>query len=169
MIVSAVINAFKERSSIEQIDFQTLQPLLVKDVNGNLSSAVYDVAGRVKASAIMGKGDEADSLDGFTIVTDVHEQSLIASFFKETDPVRMTEIAKELLGKASVRYVYDPYSWMNESIPVRAATITREQHHKDNPDSDVQISIAYSNGSGSAVLSKVQAEPDPDKPGTFMR
>ena len=169
MIVSAVINAFKERSSIEQIDFQTLQPLLVKDVNGNLSSAVYDVAGRVKASAIMGKGDEADSLDGFTIVTDVHEQSLIASFFKETDPVRMTEIAKELLGKASVRYVYDPYSWMNESIPVRAATITREQHHKDNPDSEVQISIAYSNGSGSAVLSKVQAEPDPDKPGTFMR
>lgn len=169
MIVSAVVNAFKERTSVEKIDFQTMQPLLVKDANANLSAAVYDVAGRVKASAIMGKGDEADSLEGFTVETDAREKELTGLFFKETDPVRMTEIAKELLGKASVRYLYDPYSWVNESIPVRVATISREQHHKDNPDSDVQISIAYSNGSGAAVLSKVQAEPDPDKPESYMR
>lgn len=169
MIVSAVINAFGERASVEEIDFLSLQPLKIKDENGNLSAAIYDVSGRVKASAVMGKGDEADSLEGFSAVTSAEEQALIDAFFKEMDAVRITEIAKRLLGKASVRYLYDEYAWVNESVPVRTATITREQHYRDNPDSDIQITISYVNGTGATVLTKVQAEPDPDRPDSYMR
>ena len=169
LFVSKVENAYGESESIEDIDFITLNPTLIKDINGNYTSAVYDETGAVKATAVLGKGDEADSLENIISQTSENEQEMIRRFFNETDSDKLTTIAKQLLGSATSRFVYDYDCYAKYSIPARTATIIRERHYKDDHDSPVQISFEYSNGCGSIILSKAQAEPDAASPYSGIR
>jgi RHS repeat-associated protein len=132
--------------SVEKYDLRFLSPVRLKDVNANITEAAIDILGMVAGIAVMGKGDEADSLDNFE---PDESPSLIDNFF--TDPVLF---APQLLKQASSRIVYD-----FSRIPCSAATIIREEHYKSNNDSKLQYSFEYSNGLGNVVLKKVQAQP----------
>lgn len=169
MIVSATENPFGETVSIQQFDPFTLQPTLLRDINGNLSAAVYDETGMPKAMALMGKGDEADHLDGIFPGTSDDEDALIRQFFRATEWSAVESLAKKLLGGATERYLADYHAWTREGKPACTATITRERHFKDDPDSPIQITISYSNGLGDVILSKNQAEPDPADPSGAIR
>lgn len=143
------------RTKVDHFNYRTLSPQRMSDINNNISEAVIDELGLVKAMAVFGKGDEADDLDGIPEYTTSEEKTMTADFFSTTeDSDQLASIGKNLLQYATARFIYD-----FETKPVVVASILREEHYRKNDDSPVQISFEYSNGLGQVVMKKVQAEP----------
>ena len=132
--------------TVDRFDFRTLSPVRMKDMNGNVTETSIDILGLVAGTAIMGKGNEGDDLDGF--VPDLTKEQ-IDHFM--ADP---SLHAGELLKHATARMIYD-YS----RTPCVVATIVREAHHNNNANPKLQYSFEYSDGLGNVTLAKVQAEP----------
>ena len=61
------------------------------------------------------------------------------------------------LADPTTRLEYDFLNWMNHGSPNFIHTFAREQHGVSNPQ--WQESYAYSDGGGSVIMSKIQAEP----------
>jgi RHS repeat-associated protein len=152
-------NDLGNRSGVHVFNFRTLSPEQMRDVNGNLSAAISDELGLVKALAIMGKGSEADELTGLSEITDAGETLDVQDFFNSPDSVRLTAAGIALLGRATTRYLYDLEAFIKTGKPVAVASVSREQHFQQNNDSPVQIAFEYTNGLGETVMKKVQAEP----------
>ncbi|NOU20146.1 MAG: insecticidal toxin complex protein [Bacteroidales bacterium] len=150
---------FKTDPTKKGFNFRTLSPQWLKDINGNFSEAISDELGFVKAVAVMGKGNEADDLIGISEITDETESASILSFFQAPNSFLLTNIGKNLLNHASSRFVYDFETYATSGKPAVIASITREKHFKQLPDSPVQIAFEYSNGIGEVAMKKVQAEP----------
>jgi len=159
LIIEETEDALGNKAGVNLFNFRTLSPRIMKDVNGNLSEAISDELGLVKAVAIMGKGNEADEILGLTELTEVVETALIQNFFNAPDSVQLTALGKNLLQHASSRFVYDFEAYINHGKPAVVSAITREEHFQKNNNSPVQIAFEYSNGIGEVVMKKVQAEP----------
>jgi RHS repeat-associated protein len=161
------IDALGNENKVVQFDYRTLSPVKMFDLNNNLSSVVVDELGLVKAVAAEGKdtnadgiGDEGDNVTGMNSFTNAAEQLLIQEFFtiaNTTAPAvcnytNLQSIARQLLGNASARMVYD-----FTKQPTVVASIAREQHK--SPETPLQISFEYTDGLGKVAMKKVQAEP----------
>ena len=158
------------KTGIDLFNFRTLAPQRLKDINNNLSEAISDELGLVKAMAVFGKGSEADDLKGLSEITEQAEKSLISQFLNVpdtaegvTDSETLIDKAKLLLKHATARFVYDFEAYKITGKPSLVATIIREEHYKKNNNSAVQLSFEYTNGLGKVVMYKVQAEPGPGK------
>jgi hypothetical protein len=140
-------------------DYRVLQTKAVIDPNNNRSEAAFDILGLVAGTAILGKTDETgasesgDSLDGFA--ADLTDEQLKA-FLQAPRAV-----ARQFLGNATTRIIYDPDRFQNSGQPAFAATIARENHINapNGAQSPVQVSFTYSDGFGREVQTKIQAEP----------
>lgn len=153
-------------SKVDSFNFRTLSPQRMKDPNNNISEAITDELGLVKALAISGKGDEADDLIGLTEYRTDADDDSIAAFFDDYKKFIYSPVdadAQNLLKHATSRFVYDFDAYQNTGKPVVVASIVREEHFQKNNDSPVQLSFEYSNGLGQVVMKKVQAEPGPAK------
>ncbi|MCW3071978.1 MAG: hypothetical protein JWO44_1868, partial [Bacteroidetes bacterium] len=166
LFIEATEDALGNRSRTERFNFRTLSAERMKDINDNLSEAIADELGLVKAMAVFGKGAEADDLAGINDFTDAVENSLVSSFFNVpdtadhvADSVKLAALGKQLLKHSTSRFVYDFDVYKNTGKPVVVASITREEHFKKSSDSPVQLSFEYSNGLGQVVMKKMQAEP----------
>ena len=164
LFVEETEDALGNKSGVDVFNFRTLSPQRMRDINNNLSEAISDELGLVKAVAVMGNGKQADEINGLTELTEPAEMALIQSFFNTPDSVQLTAFGKELLQHASSRFVYDFEAYFNHGKPAVVAAITRETHFRKldetpNPGSKVQIAFEYSNGIGEVVMKKVQAEP----------
>ncbi|MCB9351087.1 MAG: insecticidal toxin complex protein [Lewinellaceae bacterium] len=163
------VDMLGNESQVLRFNYRTLSPDIMRDMNDNISSVIVDELGMVKAAAVEGKagsnplqGEEGDNLNGFSEITDGAEAQLISEFFnlantpapQVCDYTALQQIARDLLGSASARMVYD-----FSQQPSVVASIAREQHHRQNPsDSPLQIGFAYSDGLGKVAMQKVQAE-----------
>ncbi len=163
LFIQETEDALGNKSKVDKFNFRTFSPQRMKDVNGNLSEAIADELGLIKAMAVFGKGNEADDLLGLNEFTAGSEINQINNFFNAFDSGQLTAIGKDLLQHASARFVYDFDIYRNTGEPVSIASIVREEHFKKNINSPVQLSFEYSNGLGKVVLKKVQAEPGPAK------
>ncbi|OUL61972.1 SpvB/TcaC N-terminal domain-containing protein [Flavobacterium sp. AJR] len=159
LFIEETEDAIGNITKVMLFNFRTLSPQRMSDINTNLSEAITDELGLIKAVAIMGKGNEADELTDLTEITDAAELILINNFFQASDSVDLTNIGKDLLNKATSRFVYDFDTYINFGKPAVVASISREQHYKQNNNSPVQIGFEYSNGLGEVIMKKVQAEP----------
>jgi RHS repeat-associated protein len=166
LFINETEDALGNRNYIEKFNFRLFTPQRMKDINGNLSEAIADELGMVKATAVYGKGNEADDLSGLNEFTDAAETNLINNFFNVpltadgiTDAVSLTDIGRQLLNHASVRFIYDTEGYRNSGKPSVVASIAREEHYKAGKNQNVQLSFEYSDGSGKVVMKKVQAEP----------
>ena len=166
LFIEETEDALGNKSSVDLFNFRTLSPQRMKDINDNLTEAITDELGLVKAMAVFGKGAEADDLTGLNEFTDAVETALINSFFNppETpegiiDSAILSNIGKQLLNHATTRFVYDFDSYKTKDKPAVVASIIREEHFQKNNNSVVQIGFEYSNGLGEVVMKKVQAEP----------
>src|SRR6185503_3478226 len=109
---------------------------------------------------------EADDLTGINEFTDLAETNLVNQFFNLpllaggiTDSVGLINIGKQLLGRATTRFVYDFDVYKKTGKPIVIATINREEHFQKNNNSPIQIGFEYSDGLGNIALKKLQAEP----------
>ncbi|MDX2423233.1 MAG: SpvB/TcaC N-terminal domain-containing protein, partial [Amphritea sp.] len=66
LYIQSSTDAIGNTVSVEKFDFRVLAPRETKDINDNLSEVIFDILGLPTASAVKGKGDEADNLTGFT-------------------------------------------------------------------------------------------------------
>lgn len=156
-------DALGNKTGVDTFNFRTLSPQKMRDINGNLSEAISDELGLVKAVALLGKGNEADELTGLKENADGAEIALLQNFFTAPDTVQLTATAKNLLQRATSRFVYDLDAYINQHKPVVVAMINREQHFQKNANSPVQMTFEYTSGIGKTVMKKVQAEPGPAK------
>lgn len=167
LFMRRALDAVGNETNVLSFNYRTLSPTRMMDANDNISSVVVDELGLVKATAIEGKdsngdkiGEEADNLTGFTEQTEGTEQKNITAFFQIAntpgvcDYAQLQSLARKLLQKASARLVYD-----FSQQPTVVASIVREQHAKQQPNSPLQISFEYTNGMGKVAMKKVQAEP----------
>ncbi|WP_409416717.1 SpvB/TcaC N-terminal domain-containing protein [Flavobacterium sp. PS2] len=159
LFIEETEDAIGNMVKVNLFNFRTLSPQRMSDINTNLSEVITDELGLIKAVAIMGKGNEADELTDLTEITDAAELILINNFFQAPDSVDLTNIGKDLLNKATSRFVYDFDTYINSGKPAVLASISREQHYKQDNNSPVQIGFEYSNGLGEVIMKKVQAEP----------
>ena len=152
-------DALGNKACVDLFNYRTLWPQRMKDINNNITEVITDELGLVKAMALMGKGNEADDLSGLFEFTATGEKTQSDDFFNAPSSDQLVSTAKELLQKATVRFVYDLEVYRNTGKPVVAASIVREDHFLKNNDSPVQISLEYSNGLGQVVMKKAQTEP----------
>ena len=121
LFIEETEDALGNKNKVDKFNFRTLSPQRMIDINANLSEAITDELGFVKAMAVMGKdsdndgiGEQADDLSGLDEFTDVTEINLINSFFNVpltsqgvTDSIILANIGEQLLNHASARFVYD--------------------------------------------------------------
>ncbi|MGV8094282.1 MAG: SpvB/TcaC N-terminal domain-containing protein [Mangrovibacterium sp.] len=157
LFVEGTEDALGNKAAVEKFNFRTLSPQRIRDINGNLAETISDELGFVKAMAVMGKGNEADELTGLTEVTEAAERAAIQDFFSSADSIQLLDRAKDLLQRATTRFVYDPGPAAGK--PAVVAVISREEHDQTNNQSPVQVAFEYSNGLGEVIMKKVQAEP----------
>ncbi len=175
-------DSLQNKTEVTDFDYRVLAPREMKDINENLSAVYFDILGLPAAMAVKGKGDnkEGDNLTGFTDALANPELADRVAFFGQAD---LDEVqARNWLGNATARHIY--YFGETEEIlpdgktviihwgqhPACACGIVREQHVNQlapGAQSPLQAAFEYSDGMGSVVVKKIQAEPE--KPGQPLR
>jgi hypothetical protein len=171
-----VVAIVDDTSGNPRFDYRVLAPLEMVDANGNHSEVVYDLRGLVVALATKGKPSgtswQADNLDGFDFALANPSSTEVVDFCTATQCDRTK--AATWLGNASSRFVYH----LGETLGIAgdlqwgqrmpgACGIVRERHASqvaadpahENP---LQIALECSDGSGTVLTKKVQAEPNPE-------
>ncbi len=161
LLVEETEDAKANRIRVAAFNLRTLSPQRTVDANDNISEVLTDELGLVKAVAVLGKGTDADELTGLVEYSTPAEQTATIDFFAATTSADLADLGKNLLRRASMRFVYDVHCYKNSGgiQPAVAVAIVREQHYQQNNNSRVQISFEYSNGLGGVAMKKMQAEP----------
>jgi RHS repeat-associated protein len=175
LLVKSSTDAMGNKTSVTRFEFRILAPREMQDINDNLSEVYFDVLGFPAAMAVKGKGSEGDNLTGFTDILANPESAALATFFDQLDLDK--DLARTWLGNATARHLYHFGETFNPDgtitwgeHPACACGILREQHVSrlaPGAQSPLQASFEYSDGMGSVVVKKVQAEPE--QPGQPMR
>jgi RHS repeat-associated protein len=153
--------------TVEQFDYRVLAPREIRDPNGNYRAVAFDVMGMPVAAAVMGKQrtESGDSLDALPVDLTV---GAVSGFLTA---VYNRAVPEGWLGTATARYVYDfganvaadgTTTYLHR--PASACGIVRERHVQSGGATDIQVGLEYSDGMGAVLVTKSQAEPDPDSP-----
>ncbi|WP_088242015.1 SpvB/TcaC N-terminal domain-containing protein [Calothrix rhizosoleniae] len=150
-------------TQVTQFDFRVLTPSEMRDINGNFSRVYFDVLGLPTAMAVMGKGNQGDSLNSFDDELANPTSAQLNAFFVEN--AYDENQARIWLENATARYVYYFGEQQNDDgtttwgeYPACACSILRERHGDE--DSPLQVAFEYSDGMGTVLVKKVQAEPE---------
>ena len=163
LLIQSSEDRLGNRTEVVEFDFRVLAPRLMKDINNNLSEVGFDILGMPTAMALLGKGGDADNLTSMNLAALNPEIDAKIDFFVTQD--YSAGQAGGWLGSASARHLYyfgeivQPGKTLWCQHPPCAAGIVREQHTATNPNSPVQTTFEYSDGSGNLLVKKIQAEP----------
>ena len=155
LFIKSSTDALGNVTTVEYFDFRVLAPREMKDINGNRSAVYFDALGLPVAMALRGKGDEADDLGDITDDSANPKPAELVNFFNMADVD--VDQARDWLRDATARHIY---YFGDDELPPSACGILREQHAKENPNSPLQVAFEYSDGMGSVVVKKIQAEPE---------
>jgi len=156
LFIKSSTDALNNVTSVERFDYRVLAPHEMKDINGNLSEVCFDVLELPVAMALKGKaGDKADDLDGMTDDIANPKSTELINFFNMAD--LDVDKARDWLRGATARHIY---YLGDDKLPPCACGILREQHARENLNSPLQVAFEYSDGMGSVVVKKIQAEPE---------
>ncbi|HEY0068213.1 MAG TPA: toxin TcdB middle/C-terminal domain-containing protein, partial [Flavisolibacter sp.] len=165
LFIEETEDALQNRTKVLRFNFRTLAPQQMMDANDNISEALADELGLVKAMAVMGKGSEADELSGLEEFTTPAEEAQVNAFISSAVSTDLMARGRDLLRHASVRFVYDLHRFRASGgkMPCFVAAITREEHFKANANSPLLLSFEYTGGFNQVVMKKAQAPPGPAK------
>ena len=154
-----------------RFDYRVLAPIEMVDPNGNRAEVYVDILGMVVATAVKGKGSEADDLTGFDDDLANPSADEVQAFCTASE--MDVQQASEWLKHATGRFVYhfgetrDTTGKVTDwaTRPAGACGIIRERHASqvaldpahDNP---LQVALECSDGSGNVLMKKAQAEPE---------
>lgn len=167
LFLEETIDAAGNATRIDAFDFRLLTPVLLRDPNDNLSAIISDELALVKAQAFLGKDADGDGAVEMEVADDLvgltadsaAEAGIVAALLAAADSVTIDGLARQLLQRATMRFVYDVDAWRARGEPAVAIKIVRELHHADDPNAPLHLSYEYTDGSGAVAMTKVQAEP----------
>src|SRR4030042_6010872 len=81
LFIEKTEDALGNKANIDLFNFRTLSPQRMKDPNHNISEAITDELGMVKAMTVFGKVNEADDLSGLNEFSSLAENTLVNDFF----------------------------------------------------------------------------------------
>jgi RHS repeat-associated protein len=152
---------------VKEFDYRVLSPKVLEDQNGNQSAVVFDTLGMPVASALMGKGgiESGDDLNALELDIAIDEiERFLTTSYSDGKP-------HQWLANSTLRFIYDfgvhvenDGSVTYEVRPAAACGIARETHKL--AATNIQVTIQYSDGTGSVLVAKTQAEPDPEDTST---
>jgi RHS repeat-associated protein len=167
LYIQSSTDALGNTTNVVRFDYRVLAPREMEDINGNLTEVVFDVIGMVVALAVKGGGDNLVGFEQFDLTNPPYATTF--DFFNSKTLTE--EPATTWLGNATTRFIYhfgDGWGkdgkftgWMKK--PAGACGIQREQHLAQNTNSQIQIALECSDGSGNIIMKKMQAEPDENK------
>lgn len=133
------------------MDYRTIQPKKIVDINGNSSEIMFDALGRVKVVSNHGTMDgKIQGDEGLENYINYHE-------VKEEDIVSNPE---KYLQNASAYFFYNVHGWREKKEPVSTISLVRETYVSDLAQREnlVQIQINYSDGFGRNIETKSKAD-----------
>ncbi|NEO73264.1 SpvB/TcaC N-terminal domain-containing protein [Moorena sp. SIO3H5] len=147
-----VTDALNNETLIQVIDYQTLQPLKMRDINHNISEVLFDPLGMVTVTSHYGTeptpNPSQEGNVGFMKLEDYQQQEPLTTEEVIANP-------RTYLQRAASYFHYDLFSWKNNQIPVHAVNLVAEDYEAD---ARVQTHITYSDGLGREVQSKMKVE-----------
>ncbi|MEQ9238013.1 SpvB/TcaC N-terminal domain-containing protein [Coleofasciculus sp. E2-BRE-01] len=163
LYVESSTDPIGNQTQVTQFDFRVLAPSELQDINGNLSRMYFDGLGLPTAMAVMGKGEEGDSLSSFNDTLANPTSTALNDFFVKNTYDESQ--ARTWLERGTARYIYyfgeqdhedGTRTWGEH--PACACSIMRERYGDEN--SPLQVAFEYSDGMGTVLVQKVQAEPE---------
>ena len=162
-------DAHANEARVIDFDARVLAPRALRDVNGNVTRARFDVLGMPVAIAMEAAGDSVGGITGTVLNPPA---PLLERFFGLgfTPVVPYDEsVPRRWLDAATMRYVYHFGETVQggvttyEAGPPAVCTVQRETHvaKLGGATTRIQASIAYCDGGGNVLVTKAQAEPAP--------
>lgn len=168
LIPNRVVDALQNETKAKIIDYYTLQPQHVIDLNGNSSEVSYDPLGLVYLTSVYGK--EFDPATGSK--ADKGDQSITSREYGENQPQSLKNVydsPHDYLQQATSFFFYDLFIWLREhkrdrnvNHPACVLSVVRETHISELPagqNSKLQFQITYFDGSGRELQKKIKVEP----------
>ncbi|MDJ0796430.1 MAG: SpvB/TcaC N-terminal domain-containing protein [Calothrix sp. MO_167.B12] len=142
-----VTDALNNETVVDKVDYQTLQPQRMRDINHNISEVLFDPMGMVIVTSFYGT-ENGDS-KGFAPLKD----------YKSIEQPNLEQLIanpQDYLQGAASYFYYDLFAWKDKKIPVHAVNLVAEDYASDTR---VQTNITYSDGFGREVQTKMRMEP----------
>lgn len=146
------LSAAEKNVTTALIDYITMQPWQLTDVNGNISQVGFDVLGQVAVSTAYGW------VDGVRV-----GNTDISDYIKRPDPTFEDVLSRPeyyLQGMSDFFY-YDAFMWVREARPVAAVNLVRQTYMSDLPADEnglIQETITFFDGFGREVEKKMLVE-----------
>lgn len=146
LLTVKVTDALDNETLVRAIDYQTLQPQKIRDTNHNISEVLFDPLGMVTVTSHYGTENGVEV--GFMKLEDYQQQESPSTEEVIANP-------RTYLQGAASYFHYDPFSWQNNQVPIHAVNLVAEDYEAG---AGVQRNIAYSDGLGREVQSKMKVE-----------
>jgi RHS repeat-associated protein len=146
LLTVKVTDALDNETLVLTIDYYTLQPQKMRDINHNISEVLFDPLGMVTVTSFYETENGVEV--GFMKLED----------YLQPEPPTIEDVnanPRNYLQRAASYFYYDLFSWQNHQVPVHAFNLVAEGYEAD---ARVQKSITYSDGLGREVQSKMKVE-----------
>jgi len=155
LFVESATDPFGNSTLVKGYNYRTLSPYLIQDKNQNLSGVRFDEIGMPVRTIIIGKSGANEG--------DVMDMSKVEPLLSIDQPTsELFYDIKSWSSQASGILLADLDKFNYKPQPNYCKTTAYEVHFSIDPSqrSKTQISYTYADGTGSAILKKIQAEPD---------
>ena len=146
LLAVKVTDALNNQTVVEKIDYQTLQPQRIRDINQNISEVLFDPMGMVIVTSFY--GTENGEFQGFIPLEEYQVQEL-------PELAELMANPQEYLQGAASYFYYDLFAWKDKQVPVHTVSLTTEDYGNNGR---ILTSISYSDGFGRDLQSKVKAD-----------
>ncbi len=150
-----------------ELDYITLQPKQLIDINNNVSQVLFDPLGQVIVSSLFGTED-GEEMGGMRIYPyegkpAEYKRRLTT---KSGKPVTFDDVLDELkyyLQGAASFFYYNLFAWKEHNQPTCAINLLREEYYHTTKSTtsafSCTTSIAYSDGFGRELETKLKVDP----------
>jgi len=161
LIPTESYDALENRVSLASIDYRTLAPWQLKDINGSVSEAITDPLGMVMATTFYGN-DEGENRE-LIPRGDFPISDYIPVLPNEENPIEdIINNQERYLQKATAYFYYDVEAFWKRNQPPQFISLARDKHLlnlRENETYLVHIALGYSDGFGRSIQQKIKVEP----------
>lgn len=152
LFIEKATDAFNSTTTVVQFNYRALNPAMLKDSNDDLSATRYNELGIPTSVFVIGKksvdpGDEYDDTSAEASPNDHPSVEMEYNIFEWYNQ--------------SNQPAFDPANDKPQPCFIRIKKRTKHYHADPVHATTVEESYIYFNGSGAAVMKKMQAEPGP--------
>ncbi|MDJ0899037.1 MAG: SpvB/TcaC N-terminal domain-containing protein [Xenococcus sp. MO_188.B8] len=141
-----VTDALNNEMVVEAIDYQTLQPQRIRDINQNISEVLFDPMGMVTVTSFY--GTENGRRKGFAALEEYQSQ-------EQPNLDQLIANPQDYLQGAASYFYYDLFAWKDRQVPVHGVNLIAEDYPNN---ARILTQISYSDGFGRELQSKMKVE-----------